>query len=179
MSKNLTIIFAPLDGFGHVNACTGVAEALRDRGHRIVFAIDQSWKGKLLKYGFEEELLLDPNRKEDENPGEFWVNYLIKAHKILPLSPIEKVRAFGTESTIMMLDQAIDNDSRIREIIERIKPDVIVVDSYASTPSILKSGIPWVSLISANPLVGITDEQTPPCYSGLYEVSIFQNCVCH
>ncbi len=45
MSKKLTILFSPLDGYGHVNACTGVAEALRDRGHRIVFAIDKSWKG--------------------------------------------------------------------------------------------------------------------------------------
>jgi spore coat polysaccharide biosynthesis predicted glycosyltransferase SpsG len=166
MSNKLTILFAPLDGYGHVNACTGVAEALRDRGHKIVFAIDKSWKGKLLNYGFEEELYCDPSREENEKAGEFWVNFFIKAEKVLPLPPIEHFKGFGTESTELFINQALDNDSKMKEIIDRIKPDVIVVDSYVTTPSILKSGIPWVLLVSANPLVGIQDERTPPCFSG-------------
>ncbi len=45
--KSLTILFAPLDGWGHINACIGLAEVLLNRGHRVVFAIDISFKGKL------------------------------------------------------------------------------------------------------------------------------------
>jgi UDP:flavonoid glycosyltransferase YjiC (YdhE family) len=61
MSKKFTILFVPLDDSGHVNACIGLAECLRDRGHKIVVAIDPTFKGKLISYGFIEELLIDPN----------------------------------------------------------------------------------------------------------------------
>ena len=167
MTKTLTILFAPLDGYGHINACTGIAEALQDRGHRIVFAIDKSWKGKLSKYGFEEELYTDPSREKDEKAGEFWINFIIKIADVFPLSPIEQLKGFGTGAMQAFINQALDNDQKMQEIIDRIKPDVIVVDSYVTTPSIIKSGIPWVLLVSANPLVAIYDERTPPCYSGL------------
>jgi UDP:flavonoid glycosyltransferase YjiC (YdhE family) len=51
MSKKFTILFVPLDDSGHVNACIGLAECLRDRGHKIVVAIDPTFKGKLISYG--------------------------------------------------------------------------------------------------------------------------------
>jgi len=54
MSKSLTVLFAPLDGHGHINACHGLAEELRERGHRVVFTIDNVFKGRLKQYGFEE-----------------------------------------------------------------------------------------------------------------------------
>jgi UDP:flavonoid glycosyltransferase YjiC (YdhE family) len=57
MNKFLTILFVPIDGIGHVNACIGIAEALKERGHKIIFAISKSWNEKLVKYGFEEELM--------------------------------------------------------------------------------------------------------------------------
>ena len=37
----MTVLFAPLDFHGHVNACHGIAEELRDRGHTVVFAIEK------------------------------------------------------------------------------------------------------------------------------------------
>lgn len=52
-----TILFSPMDSHGHVNSCIGVGQVLLARGHRVVFAIDAAWKGKLAKYGFEEELI--------------------------------------------------------------------------------------------------------------------------
>ena len=58
------ILFTPMDGHGHVNSCVGVAQVLLAKGHRIVFAVDAAWKGKLVKYGFEEELI-STDDKED------------------------------------------------------------------------------------------------------------------
>ena len=58
-----TVLFIPLSSVGNVNACTGVAEMLHARGHRIIFAFDQSFKGKLVKKGFEEEII----EKEEMN----------------------------------------------------------------------------------------------------------------
>ena len=63
MSKKL-ILFTPMDGHGHVNSCVGVAQVLLKRGHRIVFAVDSAWKGKLAKYGFEEELIRTHDKEE-------------------------------------------------------------------------------------------------------------------
>ncbi len=54
--KQLTIFFTPFDAFGHVHACIGIAEPLKQRGHRIIFGVTTGWKGKLLPYGFEEIL---------------------------------------------------------------------------------------------------------------------------
>lgn len=49
-----------MDGHGHVNECISVAQVLLSRGHRVVFAVDAVWKGKLSKYKFEK-LYLEPN----------------------------------------------------------------------------------------------------------------------
>ena len=56
MANKLTILFAPIDAVGHVNACIGLAEALKDRGHRIVFLVSKPYSGQLFSYGFEEEI---------------------------------------------------------------------------------------------------------------------------
>ena len=55
-----------MEGVGHVNATIGIAEALKDRGHRIVYVVLNSFEGKLKKYGFEEELLINEETKENE-----------------------------------------------------------------------------------------------------------------
>jgi len=70
MKNSLTILFYPLPAVGHVNASIGLAEALRDRGHKIVFAIDRAWTGKLAMYGFIEEILTDINNNSSLKPGE-------------------------------------------------------------------------------------------------------------
>lgn len=54
-----------MDGHGHVNSCIGVGQVLIARGHRVVFAVESAWKGKLAKYGFEEELM-----SIDDTPNE-------------------------------------------------------------------------------------------------------------
>ena len=46
-----------MNALGHINACLGLAQELKVRGHRVVWAIDRSFKGKLNAYDFEEELV--------------------------------------------------------------------------------------------------------------------------
>ena len=55
----------------------------------------------------------------------------------------------------------------LKEIISRLKPDLIVVDAYIGSPSITNSGIPWVFIFSAGPLLVLYDpEKMPPPASG-------------
>ena len=55
----------------------------------------------------------------------------------------------------------------LKEIISRLKPDLIVVDAYICSPSITNSGIPWVFIFSTGPLLVLYDpEKMPPPASG-------------
>ena len=54
---SLTILFMPESAYGPTNNCIGIGDMLRSRGHRVVFAAEASWKGKLEALGFEEDLV--------------------------------------------------------------------------------------------------------------------------
>ena len=47
----------PESAYGPTNNCIGIGDVLRQRGHRVVFAAEASWKGKLTALGFEEDLV--------------------------------------------------------------------------------------------------------------------------
>ncbi len=53
----LTILFMPESAFGPTNNCIGIGDVLRRRGHRVVFAAEASWQGRLEKLGFTEDLV--------------------------------------------------------------------------------------------------------------------------
>jgi len=67
MSKKLTILIAPVSAVGHMNACIGLAEVLVSRGHKVVFVVDKPYEGKLVSYGFEEEIREELKPKDSEN----------------------------------------------------------------------------------------------------------------
>ena len=160
MPKRYTVLYMPIDAHGHVNACLGTAQVLRDRGHRIVFAVDYAWRDILTREGFEVEL------HGQENDKEFWPQFFQKNAKYFRLSPIDTFEKFLVPIIKVMIDTHIERDSQYREIINRIKPDIIVVDNIVCSPAMINSGIPWVSQMSANPLLYLTDKRTPPAFSG-------------
>ena len=41
----LTILFMPESAYGPTNNCVGIGDVLRQRGHRVVFAAEASWRG--------------------------------------------------------------------------------------------------------------------------------------
>ena len=53
----LTILFMPESAYGPTNQCIGLGDQLRRRGHRVVFAAEESWRGKLEAMGFDEDLV--------------------------------------------------------------------------------------------------------------------------
>ena len=67
-SRPLTILFMPESAYGPTNNCIGIGDVLRRRGHRVVFAAEASWKGKLEPLGFEEDLV-DLRRARRGRPG--------------------------------------------------------------------------------------------------------------
>ncbi len=55
--RELTILFMPESAYGPTNNCIGIGDLLRRRGHRVVFAAEASWRGKLAPLGFTEDLV--------------------------------------------------------------------------------------------------------------------------
>jgi len=171
MNRNLTILFAPLDAVGHVSACIGIAEVLRDRGHKIVFVVSDSWREKLNIYGFEEEIIEQELKNEItiEDPAKYWAELCEKSGLFSSLPPLEKMKNTNKYFLRDIVENARNSDPTIKKIIDRIKPDVIIVDGFVWLPSLMSSGIPWVWSISTNPLCmdySMDDERLPPSLLG-------------
>ena len=57
MAEPPTIVFMPESAYGPTNNCIGIGKILEHRGHRVVFAAEASWAGRLEPLGFEEDLV--------------------------------------------------------------------------------------------------------------------------
>ena len=163
LTRKLTVLLVSVSGVGHVNSCIGVAETLQSSGHRIVFATDQSFNGQFIKRGFDEEIIekqLSPEEQRD--PSAFFIKHHTENGLFDDHLPVDKARI------VMRCNKPVTRkeDEILAKIIDRIKPDVIVNDFYFVS-SIVKSGIPWVNLVSMQILSVIEDPKTPPKWSGL------------
>ena len=161
--KRLTILFTPLDGWGHINCSHGLAEELLNRGHRVVFAVDESFKDHLTPFGFEEELLTT----NETDSGEKWFKIIEESSKIFESKdPTDVAINFSAPANMKMIDDVIQLDSQYRDIIERVSPDLIVVDNYVNSPAITNSGRPWIWLYSAAALGVYKTDRLPPKRTG-------------
>ena len=173
MPRKLTILVAPMFGVGHVNATIGIAECLKERGHRVVYVLDQSFEGQLIKYGFEEEILKEapkPNGQTNGNmkAGEEPALMLKKSGLFSGASPIEKLKLMSNQGLFAeMLQKKIDTESQQKEIVERVNPDIILIDDFFGLPSLIYSNRPWVIICSGNPLAYLDDDRLPPGASGI------------
>src|SRR5881396_1777112 len=82
-ARPLTVLFMPESAYGPTNNCIGIGDVLRRRGHRVVFAAEASWKGKLEPLGFAEDLVDlaapsadDADDADDSDAGQFWKDFV-------------------------------------------------------------------------------------------------------
>ncbi|MEX0992221.1 MAG: nucleotide disphospho-sugar-binding domain-containing protein [Actinomycetota bacterium] len=162
-----TIVFFPEGAYGPTNNCVGIASVLRERGHRIVFVLEESFKGTLEAKGFEEALMrLKPPPEEPEEPGQFWKDFVRETAPVFRTSTFEQLENFIRPVWEELIGGAEYVDDRLREIWTEVAPDVIVEDNVVAFPAVPASGIPWVRIVSCNPLE-MKDPELPPTFSGL------------
>jgi MGT family glycosyltransferase len=162
-----TIVFFPEGAFGPTNNCVGIGEVLRDRGHRVVFVIEESFAGTLEEKGFEERLMrLGPAPEQAEEPGQFWKDYIRDTAPVFRKTTLEQLGEFIAPTWQALIDGARYVDDRLVEIVDELDPDAIVEDNVCAFPAIPASGRPWVRIVSCNPLE-IKDPALPPPFSGL------------
>jgi MGT family glycosyltransferase len=162
-----TIVFFPEGAFGPTNNCVGIGEVLRDRGHRVVFVVEESFAGTLEERGFEERLMrLAPPPEQEEEPGQFWKDFIRDTAPVFRKSTFEQLEEFIGPTWKALLDGARYVDERLVEIFDELGPDAIVEDNVCAFPAIPASGRPWVRIVSCNPLE-MKDPGLPPPFSGL------------
>ena len=167
MSAERTIIFFPEGAFGPTNNCVGIGEVLRSRGHRVLFVVEESFAGTLEERGFEERLMrLAPAPEHEEEPGQFWKDFIRDTAPVFRKSTFEQLEEFMAPTWQALLDGARHVDERLVEIFDEVRPDAIVEDNVCAFPAVPASGRPWVRIVSCNPLE-VKDPELPPPYTGL------------
>jgi len=161
-----TVAFFPEGAFGPTNNCVGIGNVLRERGHRVVFIVEESFAGSLEEKGFEERLMrLAPPPEEPEVPGQFWKDFIRDTAPVFRTPTIEQLGAFIAPTFQALVDGSKYVHERLLEIFDELHPDVIVEDNVVSFPALQASGRPWVRIMSCNP-AEMKDPAVPPVFSG-------------
>ena len=93
--ERLTIVFMPESAYGPTNNCIGIGKVLEQRGHRVVFAAEASWRGRLEPLGFEEDLVdLAPPAGGDQDAGQFWIDFVSETAPEFRKPTIEQLETF-------------------------------------------------------------------------------------
>ncbi|MEW2402450.1 nucleotide disphospho-sugar-binding domain-containing protein [Streptomyces sp. NPDC046862] len=166
MSGPLTILFAPESAYGPTNNCVGIGDVLRRRGHRVVFAAEASWKGRLGALGFEEDLVdLAPPPEQPQDAGQFWKDFIRDTAPEFRKPTIEQLSTWIRPVWEELISGARYCEPQLKAIIDRVRPDVIVEDNVVCFPALTTAGVPFVRIVSCNPLE-VKGEHVPPPFSG-------------
>jgi UDP:flavonoid glycosyltransferase YjiC (YdhE family) len=166
VSDARTIVFFPEGAFGPTNNCVGIGRILRDRGHRVVFIVEESFAGTLEAKGFDERLMrLGPKPEVDEVPGQFWIDFIRDTAPVFRKPTIEQLGEFMAPTWRALVDGAMYVHPRLTEILDELAPDVTVEDNVVGFPALEASGRPWVRIVSCNP-AELKDPAIAPFSSG-------------
>ncbi len=174
-AEQYTFLFMPESAYGPTNNCIGIGHELLRRGHRVVFAAEASWAGKLTALGFEEDLVdlappAEPAGPDAPEPdaGAFWKDY------IREISPeFAKPTDAQLDTVIRPIWEELVEGAKycqpaLEAIIRRTKPDAIVEDNVLLFPALATAGVPFVRIVSCNPLE-VPGDSIAPAFSGLAE----------
>jgi MGT family glycosyltransferase len=161
-----TIVFFPEGAYGPTNNCVGIGQVLRERGHRVVFVVEESFAGTLERQGFEERLMrLQPPEETEEEPGQFWKDFIRDTGPVFRKPTIEQLEGFIQPTWQALVDGAKYVDDRLGEIFYEVRPDAIVEDNVVGFAAVVAADAPWVRIVSCNPLE-LPDPELPPVFSG-------------
>src|SRR6185436_16426601 len=151
-----TIVFMPESAYGPTNNCIGIGAVLLERGHRVVFAAEASWRGRLAPLGFEEDLVdLAPpavGSPDEQDAGAFWKDFIRETAPEFRKPTLTQLETFIRPTWQALVDGARYCEPALRDILDRTRPDVVVLDNVVAFPALLTCGAPYVRIVSCNPL---------------------------
>jgi MGT family glycosyltransferase len=166
MADALTVLFVPESAYGPTNNCIGIGDEMRRRGHRVVFAAEASWEGKLTPFGFEEDLVdLAPPPEQPQDAGQFWKDFVRDTAPEFRKPTIEQLATWVRPVWEELIAGAKYCEPQLQAIIGRHRPDIIVEDNVVAFPALVTAGAPFVRIVSCNPLE-LKGPLVPPTFSG-------------
>jgi len=161
-----TVVFFPEGAFGPTNNCVGIGDVLRRRGHRVVFVVEESFAGTLEAKGFEEATMrLGPPPEQEEEPGQFWKDFIRDTAPVFRKPTIEQLEGFIQPTWQALVGGAEYVEPRLRQILDELEPDVVVEDNVVGFAALPACGRRWVRIASCNP-AELKDPEVPPTFSG-------------
>jgi MGT family glycosyltransferase len=177
-----TFLFMPESAYGPTNNCIGIGNLLRQRGHKVVFAAEASWAGRLEPLGFVEDLVdlaappppppppppdaADAADAPAQAAGQFWTDFIRDTKPVFRTSTFDQLSGFVQPTWQALIDGAMYCEPQLKDIIGRQRPDVIVEDNVNCFPALTTAGVPFVRIVSCQPLE-MKGPGIPPTYSGL------------
>ena len=176
-----TIAFFPEPGaWGPTNDCAAIGSLLLERGHRVVFVVDESFAGVLEPRGFEAHLFRTAPAEEEssptkdsagraadvaapEDPWSEFIRVTAPEFRRPTIDQIETVTKPIWETLVAAEQYAHE---RLTAIWDEVRPDVVATDNVTGYPAVELGGCPWVRIVSCNPLE-MRDPDLPPPLSGL------------
>jgi MGT family glycosyltransferase len=101
----------------------------------------------------------------EEAPGQFWKDFVRETAPEFRKPTIEQLEGFILPVWQELVGGSRYVDERLREIFDDLEPDVIVEDNVVAFPAVPAAGVPWVRIVSCNPLE-LDDPELPPKFSG-------------
>lgn len=158
---------------------------LLKRGHQvfILTKTDNRLNGKFSEYGFtalplkgEEEKELTDEEAIEEQKKETEEFVKMRIFENLPKEEKMKVlmEGFITDEYVGMYE---GYEVQIQRWLEKVKPDLLIVDTIGLTPpSLFHAGIPWILIYCSNPLGVYHHPDLPPATSGNLCFNMFIFC---
>jgi UDP:flavonoid glycosyltransferase YjiC (YdhE family) len=176
--RPLTVLFLPESAYGPTGNCIGIGNVLLGRGHRVVFAAEASWKGRLEPLGFVEDLVdlaPPPDGDDDADPGAFWKEFIRETSPEFRKPTIDQLESFVAPTYQALIDGVKYCEPHLREIIARQQPDVVVEDNVVIFPALMTAAAPFVRIVSCNPLE-VKGPGVAPTFSALIRSLTSTSC---
>ncbi len=123
-------------------------------------------------FGFVEDLVDLAAPAEDDggdgaeqDAGQFWTDFIRETAPEFRKPTIEQLDSFIRPTWQALIDGARYSHDQLSEIIDRHRPDVVVEDNVCCFPALVTAGVPYVRIMSCNPLE-VRGADVPPVFSG-------------
>lgn len=157
---------------GHISACHGLADILRERGHECYIMLDVKFKGRIERHGHSEVIMQEIGPEAHSATESDLLQSFFGEHPddIISMSPIDVYKALGS-IFFRMFEDCKKLEVDFKAVVDFVKPDVIICDTHIPSAALMNSDIPWLLLCSMGPLEFYNkcnpDDKLPPTMSGL------------
>lgn len=164
-----TVAFFPEAAFGPALNSVGIAQALKERGHKPVFLSDPGFLDVYKSYGFKAYPVNLSEPMAPEEMAKFWAEFINGHIPNFRKKPIDQLGNYVKDCWAAIVDSAKWAEKDLPKVLKKIKPDLVAIDNVVLFPAIKRyaeeNGIPWVRIISCSENE-IEDPAIPPHLSG-------------